>query len=126
MAVDEKILELIEKNVTKELNRLHDWIEAESKKITTMDKDFAVDLVELKADLKEHVDAKTKELEEKLTTAIKDAVAAGVKEAITESKSAGGGLGNKEKAAIGGGVGLGALALIKHIFDMIWGSGAAG
>ena len=112
MSVDDKLLELIEKNVTKELGRLHDWIEAESKKIQTMDKDFAVSLVELKADLKEHVDTKIKELEEKLTTAIKE--------------SGSGGLGNKEKAAIGGGVGLGALALIKHIFDMFWGSGAAG
>ena len=116
MGVDEKIIDLIEKNVTKELGRLHDWIEAESKKITAMDKDFAVELVELKADLKEHVDTKTKELEEKLTAAIKEAV----------KEASGGGLGNKEKAAIGGGVGLGALALIKHIFDMIWGSGAAG
>ena len=119
MGIDEKLLELIEKNVTKELGRLHDWIEAESKKITQMDKDFAVENVELKADLKEHVDTKVKELEEKLTTAIKEAVA-------ETAKSNGGGLGNKEKAAIGGGVGLGALALIKHIFDMIWESGAAG
>lgn len=112
MSVDDKLLELIEKNVTKELGRLHDWIEAESKKITQMDKDFSVNLVELKADLKEHVDTKIKDLEEKLLKAIKE--------------SGGGGLGNKEKAAIGGGVGLGALALIKHIFDMFWGSGAAG
>lgn len=116
MGVDEKLLELIEKNVTKELGRLHDWIEAESKKINQMDKDFAVDLVELKADLKDHTDKKIKELEDKLTKAIKEAVA----------ESGGGGLGNKEKAAIGGGVGLGALALIKHAIDMIWGSGAAG
>ena len=120
MGVDDKLLELIEKNVTKELGRLHDWIEVESKKITQMDKDFAVSLVELKADLKEHVDTKTKELEEKLTTAIKDAIKGAIKE------SGGGGLGNKEKVAIGGGVGLGALALIKHAIDMIWGSGAAG
>ncbi len=119
MGERDKILELIEKNVSKELGRLHDWIEAESKKITQMDKDFAVSLVELKADLKSHTDEKVKELEEKLTTAIKDAVA-------EAAKSNGGGLGNKEKAAIGGGVGLGALALIKHIFDMIWESGAAG
>ncbi len=114
MGVDEKILELIEKNVTKELGRLHDWIEAESKKITQMDKDFAVDLVELKADLKAHTDEKIKELETKLL------------EAIKEAASGEGGLGMKEKAAIGGGVGLGALALIKHAIDMIWGSGAAG
>lgn len=114
MGERDKILELIEKNVTKELGRLHDWIEAESKKITQMDKDVAVDLEKLKADLKEHVDTKVDALEEKMTKAIK--------EAVTESS----GLGNKEKAAIGGGVGLGALALIKHIFDMIWGSGAAG
>lgn len=116
MGVDDKLLELIEKNVTKELGRLHDWIDAESRKITQMDKDFAVSLVELKADLKAHTDDKFKELEEKLTAAIKEAV----------KDAGGGGLGNKEKAAIGGGVGLGALALIKHIFDMIRESGAAG
>ena len=79
-----------------------------------MDKDIAVDLEKLKAELKEHVDEKIDALEEKLTAAIK--------EALKESS----GLGNKEKAAIGGGVGLGALALIKHAIDMIWGSGAAG
>ncbi len=116
MGERDKILELIEKNVSKELGRLHDWIEAESKKITQMDKDVAVDLEKLKAELKKHVDDKVESLEEKLTTAIKEAV----------KDAGGGGLGNKEKVAVGGGLGLGALALIKHIFDMIWGSGAAG
>jgi thermostable 8-oxoguanine DNA glycosylase len=115
MGVDEKYLELMEKGVTKELNRLHDWLETEAKRITQIDKDFAVNLEKLKADLKAHVDEKIEALETKLTTAIKEAVSEG-----------GAGLGYKEKAAIGGGVGLGALALIKHIFDMIWGSGAAG
>ncbi len=114
MGVDEKILELIEKNVTKELGRLHDWIEAESKKITQMDKDGAVNLVELKAELKAHTDEKIKELEEKLIAAIKEAA------------SGEGGLGMKEKAAIGAGGGLGLVGLIKIAIDMIWGSGAAG
>lgn len=100
MGVDEKVLELIEKQVTKELNRLHDWLETESQKITALDKESALALEKLKGELKQHVDDKIAALEAKLI------------------ESSGGGLGVREKVAVGGGVGLGALALIKHILDM--------
>lgn len=111
MGVDEKILELIEKNVTKELNRLHDWLETESQRITQIDKDSAVNLVTLKSELKDHVDEKL--------TALLNTFEGKLTELRREMREeAGSGLGNKEKAAIGTGVGLGALALLKAALDM--------
>lgn len=111
MGVDEKVLELIEKQVTKELNRLHDWLETESQKITALDKESALSLEKLKGELKQHVDDKITALEEKLDAKLVELDAKLI-------ELSGGGLGVREKVAVGGGVGLGALALIKHILDM--------